>query len=454
MPSQVAINELVKKIRSKQAQVCVVGLGYVGVPLSVASAEAGFNVAGVDTDHDKVGKINAGLCYVEDAYSEKLLPSLVSAGKIRAFSRLTQGAERADVVIICVPTPLDKKGGPDLSYVRSVGRGLARCLSRFKLVVLESTSYPGTTQEVLQPLLERAGKKAGRDFALVYSPERIDYGNPRHSVKDINKVVGGVDELSTRLGTQFYKTILSAPVTSVSSPAVAEAAKILENIFRYVNIALVNELSILHEALGVDFIEAIDAAATKPFGFMAHYPGPGIGGHCIPKDPFYLVYKAKQLGLPLRLVSAAEDVNKLMPVHVVSRLLSELGASGKKPEGSTVAVWGLAYKGEVRDARRSPALDILRLLERRKVRTVVYDPYVPKVSVDGKTYQSAPSLEESTKGADCILITTNHNAFRKAKLGRIERIMNRRPILFDTKNMLKREDCESAGLTYLSVGRP
>ncbi|OLE77036.1 hypothetical protein AUG19_01740 [archaeon 13_1_20CM_2_54_9] len=454
MPSQVAVNDLVRKIKSKQARVCVVGLGYVGVPLSVASAEAGFNVAGVDTDRDKVGKLNAGLCYVEDAYSEKLLPSLVSADKIHAFSSLKQGAEQADVIIICVPTPLDKKGGPDLSYVKSVGRGLAGCLSGYKLVILESTSYPGTTQEVLQPLLEHGGKKAGRDFALVYSPERIDYGNPRHSVKDINKVVGGIDEASTKVGTQFYKSILSAPVTSVSSPAVAEAAKILENIFRYVNIALVNELSILHEALGVDFIEAIDAAATKPFGFMPHYPGPGIGGHCIPKDPFYLVYKAKQTGLPLRLVSAAEEVNKLMPVHVVSRLLSALKVSGKKPEGSTVALWGLAYKGEVRDTRRSPALEVIRSLEKRKVRVVVYDPYVPKVSVDGKTYQSASSLESAVKGADCVLITTNHNAFRKARLKLVRRMMNRRPILFDTKNMLKRVDCENAGLTYLSVGRP
>src|SRR2546425_9659551 len=345
MPSQVAVNDLVRKIKSKQARVCVVGLGYVGVPLSVASAEAGFNVAGVDTDRDKVGKLNAGLRYVEDAYSEKLLPSLVSAGKIHAFSRLKQGAERADVIIICVPTPLDNKGGPDLSYVKSVGKGLASCLSRYKLVILESTSYPGTTQEVLQPLLERKGKKAGRDFALVYSPERIDYGNPHHSVKDINKVVGGVDETSTKIGTQFYKTILSAPVTPVSSPAVAEAAKILENIFRYVNIALVNELSILHEALGVDFIEAIDAAATKPFGFMPHYPGPGIGGHCIPKDPFYLVYKAKKAGFSLRMVSAAEVLNNGMPRHTVERLLKTIRKLKKNPRKVKVALWGLSYKG-------------------------------------------------------------------------------------------------------------
>ena len=443
-----------EKIDSRTATVCVVGLGYVGTPLSVASAEAGFTVVGVDVDKDKVSKTNSGICYVEDKYSESLLPGIVSSGKLKATTSLVEGARNADVVIICVPTPLDKRGQPDLSYVKSVGKALSKLLDRFKLVILESTSFPGTTKEVLQPLLESAGRKAGDDFALVYSPERIDYGNPRYSVKDIAKLVGGVDPESTRLGAAFYRTILRAPVVEVSSPSVAEAAKILENIFRYVNIALVNELSVLHEVLGVDFIEAIGAAGTKPFGFMPHYPGPGIGGHCIPKDPFYLVYKARKAGLPLRLVSAASTVNKMMPRHVVDRTLKGLKGARKVASRCTVAVWGLAYKGEVRDTRRSPALEILRLLQRARVNVKVYDPFVSSVTVSGKTYNSEGSMEESVRDADCIIVTTNHNQFRGAPLKVLRSMMRPNPIIHDTRNVLSRQDCEAAGFTYLAIGRP
>lgn len=439
---------------SRTATVCVVGLGYVGIPLSVASAEAGFKVVGVDVDKDKVSKTNSGICYVEDKYSESLLPGLVTSGKVKATTSLAEGANRADIVIICVPTPLDKRGQPDLSYVKSVGKALSKLLDQFKLIILESTSFPGTTKDVLQPLLESSGKRAARDFALAYSPERIDYGNPRYGVKDIAKVVGGVDTESTRLAAAFYRAILSAPVVEVSSPSVAEAAKILENIFRYVNIALVNELSVLHEVLGVDFIEAIGAAATKPFGFMPHYPGPGIGGHCIPKDPFYLVYKARKVGLPLRLVSAASVVNKMMPRHVVDRTLAELRKAKKSPHRSTVVVWGLAYKGEVRDTRRSPALEILRLLQKARVGVRVYDPFVAKVTVSGKTYTSAGSMEESAKDADCIIIATNHSKFRNAPLRVLGQTMRPNPIVHDTKNLLSRRECEEAGFTYLAIGRP
>ncbi len=260
--------------------------------------------------------------------------------------------------------------------------------------------------------------------------------------------------MSTRLGAAFYETILKAPVVKVSSPSVAEAAKILENIFRYVNIGLVNELSVLHEELGVDFIEAIGAAATKPFGFMAHYPGPGIGGHCIPKDPFYLVYKAKKLGIPLRLVSAAEAVNKMMPRHVVSRLMEALDKT-KRPTGQrTVALWGLAYKGEVRDTRRSPALDILKLLQKQSVQVKVYDPYVPEVSVGGHVYQSASSAEESVREAEAVLVLTNHQVFTLVKPSTIARAMKPHAVLFDTKNLLSRDEWERAGFTYLATGKP
>lgn len=446
-------SQLLERIDSRTAVVCVVGLGYVGVPLSVAAATAGFKVIGADVDRKKVDQINMGVCYVEDSYSEKHLPSLVQAGKIRATTSLEEGAKLAGIVIICVPTPLDKKGDPDLSYVKSVSRNLSRQLSSFKLIVLESTSFPGTTEKIVQPLLERGAKKVGEDFALAYSPERIDYGNPKFNVTSIPKVVGGIDEASTKLGARFYGAILQAPVISVSSPAVAEATKMLENTFRYVNIALVNELAVLHESLGVDFIEAIEAAATKPFGFMAHYPGPGIGGHCVPKDPFYLVHVAKKAGLRLRLISAATAVNKMMPVHVVERLVRVLKRNRKNLRGIRVALWGLAYKGQVKDTRRSPAIEILKLL-RKKFKIQVYDPFVPSVRVNGITYESSRTPEESVKGADCILITTNHNMFREVELSKLAPLMKDTPILFDTRGIRSRKECERAGFSYLGTGRP
>ncbi len=421
------------KIRSKTAKVCVVGMGYVGVPLAVASAQAGFDVTGVDVERDKVAMINKGICYVEDAYSEKHLPGLVRAGSISATESLSEGANGSDIVIVCVPTPLNGKGEPDLSFLRSVAKNLSKDIAGFKLIIVESTSFPGTTSDIFQPLLERKGRKPDRDFALVYSPERIDYGNAKFGVRNIPKV---------------------APVVTVGSPSVAEATKMLENIFRYVNIALVNELAVLHETLGVDFIEAINAAATKPFGFMPHYPGPGVGGHCIPKDPFYLVFKAKQAGFALRLVSASKAVNKMMPVHTIERLATALKASKKSLPNATVVVWGLAYKGEVKDTRRSPSLELLKLLRQSRAKIRVFDPYVPRMTMGAKVYESTSSETESVRDADALIIATAHNAFRNVDLLKIRGLMSNRPILYDTRNLRTRKECEEAGFTYLATGRP
>jgi nucleotide sugar dehydrogenase len=447
-------NELLDKIRSKKAKVCVVGLGYVGVPLAVASAQAGFAVIGVDVETEKVSMINKGICYVEDAYSEKHLPELVRAGSISATKRLSDAATSSDVVIVCVPTPLDAKGEPNLSFLKSVAKDLSKNLSGFKLVIVESTSFPGTTTDIFQPLLERNGKRPEKDFALVYSPERIDYGNAKFGVRNIPKVVGGINDESTQLGAEFYKAILDAPVVTVGSPSVAEATKMLENIFRYVNIALVNELAVLHETLGVDFVEAISAAATKPFGFMPHYPGPGVGGHCIPKDPFYLVFKAKQAGFALRLVSASKAVNKMMPIHTIERLTKTLKAGKKNLSSATIVVWGLAYKGEVRDTRRSPSLELLKLLKQSRAKIRVFDPYVSQVTVGGKAYESSSSEMESVRDADALVIATAHTAFRTIDLLKIRSVMRDSPILYDTRNLRNRRECEEAGFTYLATGRP
>ena len=445
---------LLDKIKSKKARVCVVGLGYVGVPLAVASAQAGFGVIGVEVEEEKVSMINKGTCYVEDAYSERHLPELVRTGSIKATKDLSEAVASSDVVIVCVPTPLDAKGDPDLSFLKSVARGLSKNLSGFKLIIVESTSFPGTTKDIFRPLLERNGKKPERDFALVYSPERIDYGNAKFGVRNIPKVVGGINDDSTRLGAEFYRSILDATVVTVSSPSVAEATKMLENIFRYVNIALVNELAVLHETLGVDFVEAINAAATKPFGFMPHYPGPGVGGHCIPKDPFYLVYKAKQAGFALRLVSASKAVNKMMPAHTIERLSIALKAVNKSLPKATVVVWGLAYKGEVKDTRRSPSLELLKLLNQSRAGIRVFDPYVPHVTAGGKKYESSSSELESVRDADALIITTAHNSFRNTDLSKIRGLMHDSPILFDTRNLRTRSESEKAGFTYLATGRP
>jgi len=442
------------KISSKNATVCVIGLGYVGVPLAVASAQAGFNVLGVDVDGGKVEQINKGICYVEDKYSEELLPSLVRSGKIKAYSKLSEAVPQSDIAIVCVPTPLKKDKDPDLSFLKTVAKSLGSQLNDYKLIIVESTSYPGTTKEVFEPLLERGGKSAGTDFALVYSPERIDYGNASFGVRSIPKVVGGVNEESTRLGAAFYSTILQAKVVAVSGPSVAEATKMLENVFRYVNIALVNELAVLHEALGVDFIEAIDAAATKPFGFMAHYPGPGVGGHCIPKDPFYLVYKAKKAGFPLRIVSTAELLNNGMPRHTVERLLKTFRKLKKNPRKVKVALWGLAYKGGVKDTRRSPSVDLLKLFQRSGVKVVAYDPFVDTIKAGSLQYKSAGSILDSVKGVDAVLIATNHAEFRDVDLAEVKSQMNHGPILFDTRNLRTRKESEEAGFTYLATGRP
>jgi UDP-N-acetyl-D-glucosamine dehydrogenase len=448
------VSLLSEKIPSKNATVCVIGLGYVGVPLAVASAQAGFTVLGVDVDESKVEQINKGVCYVEDKYSEELLPFLVSSGKIKAYTKLSDAVPRSDIAIVCVPTPLKKDGDPDLSFLRSVAKSLSGQLNDYKLIIVESTSYPGTTTEVFRPLIERGGKTAGRDFALVYSPERIDYGNASFGVRSIPKVVGGVEEESTKLGAAFYTAILQAKVVAVSGPSVAEATKMLENVFRYVNIALVNELAVLHEKLGVDFIEAIDAAATKPFGFMAHYPGPGVGGHCIPKDPFYLVYKAKKAGFPLRMVSAAEVLNNGMPKHTVERLLKTFRKQKKSPRKVKVALWGLAYKGGVKDTRRSPSVDLLKIFQRAGVKVVVYDPFVEKLKVGSVQYSSAGSILDSVKGADAVVIATNHAGFREVDLSEVKAQMNPDPILFDTRNLRTRKESEEAGLVYLATGRP
>src|SRR5580765_6773595 len=377
--------ELLKRIENKQARLGVIGLGYVGLPLAIEFARAGFHVVGYDVDKAKVADLNAGSSYIPDVPSAHVAEA-VKAGTFRAT---TDGNELKDVDIIdiCVPTPLRKTRDPDLSYVVKAVETTASVLRKGQLVILESTTYPGTTDEVVQPALEAGGLKAGEDFYLAFSPERVDPGNPTHNTKNIPKVVGGINEASNTAAVAFYSQVIDT-VIPVSSTRVAEMVKLLENTFRAVNIGLVNELALMSHRMDINVWEVIDAAKTKPFGFMPFYPGPGLGGHCIPIDPFYLSWKARQSGFECRFIELAGHVNASMPDYVVERVAEALNSVRKPINGSSILLVGVAYKKDVNDMRESPALDILELLARRGARVSYADPWVPQLKHDKQALTS------------------------------------------------------------------
>jgi UDP-N-acetyl-D-glucosamine dehydrogenase len=419
---------LLDKIGSKQARVGVIGLGYVGLPLAVELAKAGFDVTGFDVDERKVGELNAGRSYIPDVPATDV-GDAVKAGRFRATTDMS-GLAGMDAIDICVPTPLRKTKDPDMSYVVKAVESVARHLRRGQLVSLQSTTYPGTTEELVRPMLEEAsGLEAGQDFHLAFSPERVDPGNPTYLTRNIPKVVGGIDAASTEVACALYAEVTTSTVP-VSSTQVAEMAKLLENTFRAVNIGLVNEIALMCHKMGIDVWEVIDAAATKPFGFMPFYPGPGLGGHCIPIDPFYLSWKAKQSGFECRFIELAGQVNSSMPEYVVQRVADALNSVKKAINGSRVHLFGVAYKRDVDDLRESPALDILELLAKRGASVSYTDPYVPCVRTDGLSLQSVPEAEALANGYDCVVIATDHRVFDYAAIARST-------LVVDTRNALK-----------------
>lgn len=419
--------ELLKKIENKQARLGVIGLGYVGLPLAVEFARAGFGVVGYDVDARKVGELMAGRSYIPDVPSAHLA-EVVKNGK---FVATTDPARLADVDIIdiCVPTPLRKTKDPDMTYVVQAVEATASVLRQGQLIILESTTYPGTTVEVVQPTLAAKGFKPGVDFYLAFSPERVDPGNPKFQTKNIPKVVGGINEDSTRAAVAFYGQVMDS-VVPVSSPSVAEMVKLLENTFRSVNIGLVNELALMCHRMGLDVWEVIDAAKTKPFGFMPFYPGPGLGGHCIPIDPHYLSWKARQFNFEARFIELAGVINSSMPEFVVSRVIDALNSRKKALNGSRVHVIGVAYKRDVNDLRESPALEVLELLAKGGAEVTYTDPYVPEFKhahLDLKTVDEKKMHE----GIDCGVIVTDHKVFDYPEM------VKRFPLLVDTRNALK-----------------
>jgi UDP-N-acetyl-D-glucosamine dehydrogenase len=415
------------KIRDRKARIGVIGLGYVGLPLAVEFAMKGFDVTGLDVDESKVREINAGRSYILDVKTEDV-KACVDAGRLRASSDMSH-LKDMDAIDICVPTPLRKTKDPDLSYVVQAVDSVKAHLKKGQLVILESTTYPGTTDEVVQPALEENGLKAGVDFYLAFSPERVDPGNESFSTRTIPKVVGGVNPESTELASDLYGSIVDK-VVPVSSTQVAEMVKLLENTFRAVNIGLVNEIALMAHRMNIDVWEVIDAAGTKPFGFMPFYPGPGLGGHCIPIDPFYLSWKARQSGFECRFIELAGHVNSSMPAFVVDRIGEALNTKKKAINGSRIHILGVAYKKDVSDMRESPALDVIELLHRRGASVTYSDPFVPVLQHGDVDLKAVPEDTDGS-GIDCAVICTNHRVFNYPG------IVSRYPLIVDTRNALK-----------------
>jgi len=417
---------LEEKIRARTARVGIVGLGYVGLPLAVEFAKAGFTVTGIDLSEEKTRSVNAGDSYVGDISSATLKP-LVESGKLRATTDFSVVRD-LDTINICVPTPLRKTKDPDMSYIVASSQEIARFLHKGMLVILESTTYPGTTDELVLPMLTKTGLTVGSDFFLCFSPERVDPGNPNFQTKNIPKVVGGVTEACTEAGRVFYEQALEH-VVPVSSTQVAEMVKLLENTFRMINIGLANEIAMMCDRMRINVWEVIDAAATKPFGFMPFYPGPGLGGHCIPIDPFYLSWKTKQAGIEARFIELAGYINGQMPHFVVDKVLNALNDAGKPVKGSRIHVMGVAYKRDIEDMRESPALDVMLLLKRRGGVVSYSDPLVSVLRVEGLDLKALP--ESAAGDADCVVIVTDHAAFDYKGL------VERASLIVDSRNALK-----------------
>jgi len=425
---------IIEKIRARQATVGVIGLGYVGLPLAVEFAKACLKTVAFDIDIEKVEKIRSGKSYIGDVPDDEV-GAVVAAGHLVATSDFSELAT-VDMVDICVPTPLRKTGDPDLSHVIAAVDEIAKYLHPGQLVILESTTYPGTVDEVVRPKLESGGLKAGTDFHLAFSPERIDPGNTEWHTRNIPKVVGGVDDASTQAAAFLYEQIVDL-VVPVSSATVAEMVKLLENTFRAVNIGLANELALMCGRLGVDVWEVIEAAKSKPFGFMPFYPGPGLGGHCIPIDPFYLSWKAKQKGFESRFIELAGHINAGMPRYVVERITDALNSRSRAINGSRIHLFGVAYKANVSDVRESPAIDIALLLQERGAVLSYSDPFVPHLSEKTLVLGAIDQEVALTDGIDCAVITTDHRGFKYEEIARLA------PVVVDTRNALKDVDASN-----------
>ena len=421
---------LLEKIKNKTAKIGVVGLGYVGLPLAVEKARAGYEVTGFDIQEKKVGLVNEGKNYIGDIVDQDLR-EVVKSGLLHAtgdFSFISG----LDCVAVCVPTPLDLYKQPDISFVKTSVENIAVHLHKGMLVVLESTTYPGTTEELVKPILEeKSGLKCEHDFYLAFSPERVDPGNLLYKTKNTPKVVGGIGSDSTEVAAALYRSVLEGEVYEVSCPAIAEMEKLLENTYRNINIALANEMAIICDKMGINVWEVIEAAKTKPYGFQAFYPGPGVGGHCIPLDPFYLTWKAREYDYHTRLIEISGEINHYMPQYVVERTYRILNRFGKPLNGSKIFILGIAYKQDIDDYRESPAVKVIESLEREGAIVQYNDPHIPRFCNKGKEYESAECSKETLGESDLIMLTVMHKRYD------YDFIQAHSPFVFDTKNAMR-----------------
>jgi UDP-N-acetyl-D-glucosamine dehydrogenase len=436
LKSNTLARQLLEKLNDKTAIIGVVGLGYVGLPLAVEKAKAGYKVIGFDVQEEKVKKVNKGENYIGDVIPTDVA-SLVHEGKLMATSDYAF-IKDVDAVAICVPTPLDVYKQPNMKYVENSAKAIAQNLKKGTLVVLESTTYPGTTEELIKPIIEEKGFICGEDLFLAYSPERVDPGNKNFNTKNTPKVVGGMTLTCTEVAATMYENVLEGTVHKVSSPAIAEMEKILENTFRNINIALANEMAILCNKMGIDVWEVIDAAATKPYGFMPFYPGPGLGGHCIPIDPWYLTWKAREYNYHTKLIETAGEINDSMPDFIVQRCTEILNEQGKALRGSKILVLGVAYKKDIDDYRESPVLPILEKLTKSGVDWEVIDPYISEFKLNSQIIKTSEITKEKLMGADLVVIATNHSGFDYKVIGEESKaILDTRNISIFNKNYNK-----------------
>jgi len=420
---------LMQKLRDRNARIAVLGMGYVGLPLAVVFAEAGFTVTGIDPDERKVESLNQGTSYIPDVSSEQV-GALVRSGHLTASGNFAI-LKDMDAVSICVPTPLRKTGDPDMSYIMSATEELAKYIHPGMVVVLESTTYPGTTREIMLPVLsQNKAMRIGENWFLAFSPERVDPGRQDYTTINTPKVIGGITPSCSEVATLWYEQAIQT-IHVVSSTEAAEMAKLLENTFRMINIGMVNELAIMCERLGVDVWEVIDAAASKPFGFMKFTPGPGLGGHCIPIDPLYLSWKMKAFNYNARFIELASEINTNMPRYVVNRILEAMNQRGKTLKGSRCLILGAAYKPDIDDIRESPALDVISLLQQKGADVQYHDPYIPSLTThDGQELESVPDLLVAVRAADCVVIVTNHKGYA------YQAILEAAQFIFDCRNAL------------------
>ncbi|UCE75065.1 MAG: nucleotide sugar dehydrogenase [Methanomassiliicoccales archaeon] len=444
--------EILDKIKGKKARICVVGLGYVGLPTAVFFGEQGFEVIGADVDEEKVQLIKYGKSPQPELMLENRIEKLLSSEKLHVIPDVTMAVEQSDVVLIIVPTPVNRMKKPDLSFIVSAGEDTAKGLKPGKLVVLESTTFPGTCEEILQPILEKSGLKAGEDFGLAYCPERYNPGDENHTLDKVARIVGAIDLEWAEITKELYQSIVKEEVKIVKDLKTAEAAKVIENIQRDLNIALFNELAMIFQKMDIDVISVIEAASTK-WNFVRYYPGPGVGGHCLPVDPYYLTHKAMELGYHPQLILAGRSINDNMPFYVVDLIIDGLNELAKPIKGSKIAILGVAYKANTSDIRETPAKAIVKTLLGMGANVCVHDPLVDEQEVERVFNLENCTLEEALRNSDCVVLHTYHKTFQKLQITDLKGLMKDEALLVDTQHMFSPNDVVKSGLKYRGIGR-